>query len=1200
MPSSKKFIFRERIGVKILAADKKIICGAVFASGNGSNAENIIRFAHQNASKIKISVVICDQPGAGVIERMKTLNVPCLIFPMTKATRPEQEKKILDALVAQGVEWVFLAGYMQIIGKEFLSHFADPELGVNRVVNIHPSLLPDFPGKDSYRRAYDAGVRTTGVTLHFVDNGVDTGPIIMQKKLERIAHESFEAFRDRGLVLEHAVYASFLKNLLRDDAVRVEIEQKISDRRLKKWAQTAREHLGVALDSLEEIKVYKLKPRGQSQNAVLQNKVRAVFADPVLQNFHAGDHRYVFGGAAPAFIAEISFRPGVTDNPARSAEEALSLVGVDAEVASGSLYCLYGDIDAAGAQKIAHELLANDLIQKADVWPSDVFYSRARFDGVALPQVSFSKPPQVEEIALDLDDAGLEKLSHDRFLALSLDEMKHIRAHYGTRKPTDVELEIIAQSWSEHCKHKIFGAKIDYKDSAGAVHKIDSLYRTYIKKATQEIERERKLDWLISVFSDNAGIVRFDKNIDLCIKVETHNSPSALDPYGGALTGILGVNRDILGAGLGARPIANTDVFCFAPPDMPSVLEEPCMPRGPASPRRVLEGVHRGVEDGGNKSGIPTVNGAFFFDRDYAGKPLVFVGTVGVMPPVLPDGRASSEKKLSAGDRVMMVGGAIGADGIHGATFSSLELNDNAPATAVQIGDPLTQKRMTGFLLEARDLGLYTAITDNGAGGLSSSVGEMALLSNGACIDLALCPAKYPGLSPWELMVSESQERMTVAVSAKKQSEFLTLARRRGVIATDIGFFNGDGKLTVLYNGKTVGEIDLDFLHHSLPQMELKAEWTGPKPRAAWSPSTKLDDKKRTKPKTIGEALFRILQSPNITSKEKWVRAYDHEVQAATHQKPFAGIEADGPADAGVIWLYPHGGDPANGIAVGCGLAPRLSLVDPFLMAQYAVDEAVRNVVVSGGDPDMCCLLDNFCWPDPVVSAKNPDGAYKMGQLVRACHGLYEICKAYGAPLVSGKDSMKNDFRGKDKRGQDIAISVLPTLMVTAMAKVPMGSSVGSAFKAAGDLIFLLGEHEAQGLAASEFSCHFDVTSGAPPIDLEKNISLYRKFHEALKQGLVQSAHDVSEGGLLTAVVESMIGGRTGVELCVENADHDVLFNEAPGRILVSVSPAAVSAFKKIFDVNLIGTVTDEGRLMICAAETISLDDLVTAWKKGF
>lgn len=993
-------------------------------------------------------------------------------------------------------------------------------------------------------------------------------------------------------------------------AARLEVASNIPDRRLEKWAAEARDYLGVALDALEEVKVYKISPAPEAAAA------RAVFADSVLQKTLFAEAQHDFGGRVPAFVAEVSYRPGVTDNPARAAQEALSVSGVAAEVASGSLYFMFGALDEAGAKKIARELLANELIQKAEVSSYADFCKAGRFGAVSLPKTEISHPPRPEEISLELDDAGLEKLSKDRVLALTVAELQHIRDYYRRAEvraereqrglppsPTDVEIEVFAQTWSEHCKHKIFAAKIDYTGPDGKARQVDGLYKTCIRRATQEIVQERKLSWLVSVFSDNAGIVRFDDKVDLCIKVETHNSPSALDPYGGALTGILGVNRDILGCGMGARPVANTDVFCFAPPDMPAQGEARFMPVGPKPPRRILEGVHKGVEDGGNKSGIPTVNGAFFFDRDYAGKPLVFVGTVGVMPPVLPDGRASADKKASPGDRIFMVGGAIGADGIHGATFSSLELDESAPATAVQIGDPLTQKRMADFLLEARDQGLYAAITDNGAGGLSSSVGEMAQMTGGASLDLALCPVKYPGLSPWELMVSESQERMTVAVPADRAQEFIALALRRGVAAADIGAFDAGGKLSVYYGGALAGLLDLAFLHDSLPQMRLRAEWPGPKLRENWSATTELKPRRARPPAKWQDALLALLQSPNITSREKWVRAYDHEVQAATHLKPFAGAHDDGPSDAGVVWLYPHGGSRDAGVAIGCGLAPRMSPVNPYRMAQFAVDEAVRNVAVAGGDPDMLCLLDNFCWPDPVVSAKNPDGAYKLGQLVRACEGLYDICKAYGAPLVSGKDSMKNDFRGKDARGEDINISILPTLMVTAMARVTMGTVPGSAFRAGGDLVYLLGSKSAQGLAASEFASLFEVEEDlGPAIALAKNIVLYRLFHKALAAGVIRSAHDVSDGGLLVAIAESMTAGRMGAELYV-SAARDIVFNEAPGRIVVSVAPEKKAAFEAAFrgaEHHLIGHVTAEQRLSIAGQEDVSLDDITAAWKKGF
>ncbi len=969
----------------------------------------------------------------------------------------------------------------------------------------------------------------------------------------------------------------------RQNAVRIEIESKIPDRRLEKWASEAREWFSVDVAALEEVKVYKIC----SDDKV--DGIEDVFADPIMQKAHLSGTQYVFAKGQPSFVVEVSYRPGVTDNPARAAGEALALRGVTAQVASGSLYFLFGKVDGEGAAKIARELLANNLIQKAEVFAANDFYKSDRFENVSLPEVVLEAQTTVETVSLDMPDDDLEKFSKDRFLALSLAEMKHIRSAFKTEL-TDVELEIIAQSWSEHCKHKIFAAKIEYTEN-GKAETVDNLYRSYIKKATQDVKAKRNLNWLVSVFSDNAGIVRFDDKIDLCIKVETHNSPSALDPYGGALTGILGVNRDILGAGLGARPLANMDVFCFAPPDMPAAGDEQYMPVGPKSPRRILEGVHKGVEDGGNKSGIPTVNGAFFFDRDYAGKPLVYVGTVGVMPQALPDGRKCAEKMATVGDRVVMVGGAIGADGIHGATFSSLELDENAPATAVQIGDPVTQKRMADFLLEARDKGLYSAITDNGAGGLSSSVGEMAQMTGGVSIDLALCPVKYPGLKPWELMVSESQERMTVAVPPSSLAAFLNLASKRGVVATDIGVFNDSGNFEAKYNGEVVGSLPLSFLHDSLPQLQLKANWQGPQSRKSWSATTVLKAEVPVKT-TVGDALLRLLASPNITSKEKWIRAYDHEVQAASAVKPFSG---QGPADGALVWLHPHGGSADNGIAVGCGLAPRMSLHDPYLMAQYAVDEAVRNIVVAGGDPDTCCLLDNFCWPDPVQSKKNPDGEYRLAQLVRTCRGLYDVCLAYGMPLVSGKDSMKNDFRGKDGRGADIAVSVLPTLLVTSMAKAKMGTARGSDFKKSGDLIYVLGSGEAK-LGGSEFAHVYNVADEAPVIDLGANMALYRKIYNSMH--LLSSAHDLSEGGLMVALAESMIGGGVGASL---NADYDFAhgFAEAPGRILVSVSPANKLAFEKAFAVLPIGIVTAEKTLSF-GDTCIALDKLDQAWRKGF
>jgi phosphoribosylformylglycinamidine synthase len=986
--------------------------------------------------------------------------------------------------------------------------------------------------------------------------------------------------------------------------IRLEVESMVPNHRLAPVIAEGRGRYQLALTALQHRLVYTIAFAIQSPSI---SALKDVFCDPIVETLITAEGDDPVWTPAPTFVVDVSYRPGVTDNAGNSAAEALGIIGHPGRVGSGGLYLLYGDLDAGAVATFARACLANPLIQTIKILSWEDMLATNRFATPTLPQVRLSATAAVETIAIEQPLLTLKALSEQKFWALSETELACIQRHYASigRAPTDVEMEVIAQTWSEHCKHKIFAATIRYREQTRASGPvlgdqiIRSLYRTYIKAATQSIADKRPLDWLISVFSDNAGIVRFDPYVDLCIKVETHNSPSALDPYGGALTGILGVNRDILGCGMGARPIANTDVFCLADPAMPRAGEAPYMPAALKAPRHILEGVHRGVADGGNKSGIPTVNGAIFFDPDYAGKPLVFVGTVGVMPPTLADGRLSAAKYTQAGDRIVMVGGAIGADGIHGATFSSMELDESPPATAVQIGDPLTQKRVSDFLLEARDQGLFSGVTDNGAGGLSSSVGEMATITGGALIDLALCPVKYPGLKPYELMISESQERMTLSVPPEQVALLLDLARRRGVVATDVGQFTNDGQLTVLYDGQKVGCLDLAFLHDGLPPMELDAVWQGPRVPKPWSAKTRLIDTRLQEP-SLQQALLQLLQAPNIASKEDWVRRYDHEVQAATHIKPFVGSKGDGPSNSGIIWLEPHGGDPSGAVAVGCGLAPRLSFVDPYLMAQVAVDEAIRNVVIGGGDVDRCCLLDNFCWPDPVQSDKSPDGTRKLAELVRACAGLDAICRAYGTPLVSGKDSMKNDYRGQNSIGETLVISVPPTLMITAMAHVRMGSAVTSDFKADGDVIYLLGGIGA-GLAGSEWSqqCIFE-TLQAPKINLAKNLTLYRLYRDAARRGLIQSGHDVSDGGWLIAVAESCIGGRLGAQL-EGQFSQEQLFNEAPGRFVISVAAEKHQDFEQHFaaaDLLRLGTITKTPSLSLMEANW-ALPDLISVWKSG-
>lgn len=923
------------------------------------------------------------------------------------------------------------------------------------------------------------------------------------------------------------------------------------------------------------------------------------------------------------YAVEVSFLPGVTDNSGKALEEAFSLKGLNVRCFSGTWYEISikegDDKQLEKALSAFKEEVANTLIQNVVSFGKGNQALNERFQNVNIPQVQIHHDQKAEEVSLEGSDEELVELSRVRCLALTLEEMKAIKDHYQNDKvqqkrkdlelskwPTDVELEVLAQTWSEHCKHKIFAANIHYKnEETGEELKVESLYKSYIKQATKELAHEG-VDWLVSVFSDNAGIVRFDPKIDLCIKVETHNSPSALDPYGGAITGILGVNRDILGCGLGAKPIANTDVFCFASTELPQKVDPLKLPAGLMEPARLLKGVHKGVEDGGNKSGIPTVNGAIVFDKDYAGKPLVFCGTIGTLPPHLPDGRPGSEKGAKKGDSIYVVGGAVGADGIHGATFSSMELNEESPATAVQIGDPLTQKRVMDFLLEARDIGLFTCVTDNGAGGISSSIGEMAELTGGAKIDLNLHPRKYPGLAPWEIMISESQERMTFAVDPSKSQEFEALAQARGVVATRLGVFTDTGYLDVYYKEDLVAALEMEFLHDGVPTLELKARSVPQEERPSW-----ISMPKEELPKTKSAVLKGLLKTENIASKAPWVRQYDHEVQGATIGKPFPNKAGIGPGDSGVLDLESHGGSAGGMVAVGCGLAPRLSSLNSSAMAKLSVDEAVRNIIVSGTNPEKICLLDNFCWPDPVQTEKNPEGDIKLGQLVDTCRGLYDICKLYKTPLVSGKDSMKNDFRGKNHKGEPLTISIQPTLLVTAMGHGEVKNLVRSALKESGVSVYRLGALQAT-LEVSEWHENFEATNreivgqtSPKNWNFEKCYQTYQGFYKANCGGLIECAHDVSDGGMAVALSEMLFDHGLGFEFDKKNLDHLELFGEGPGMILVGVKGENCQAFEEMcrsnaVDFDYLGQTMDHGNILIEEKDSISTTEALSAWQRNW
>jgi phosphoribosylformylglycinamidine synthase len=951
------------------------------------------------------------------------------------------------------------------------------------------------------------------------------------------------------------------------------------------------ENLKIKADSVKTVDVYTIDSNLSNEELNILGEV--LFADPVIQNFT------VDKPIAENFdwLIEVGFKPGVTDNVGRTAKEGIEdIFKIKTKingVYTSKQYVITGDIGKGEVERIASDLLANQLIERWEI------INHKEWKGVKafVPVVRIAHEPEVSEINLDVSNEELKRISKEGILALSLEEMKAIKDYYKNEKtieerkkvglankPTDVELETLAQTWSEHCKHKIFNAIIDYKDGSKSL-KINSLFKTFIKKSTEEIAR----DWLVSAFKDNAGVIRFNDGWNLVMKVETHNSPSALDPYGGALTGIVGVNRDSMGTGIGSKLIFNTDVFCFASP-----FYEKSLPPRLMHPKRIFEGVRKGVEHGGNKSGIPTVNGSIVFDDRFLGKPLVYCGTGGIMPSEI-DGRKTHLKIIEPSDLAVMCGGRIGKDGIHGATFSSEELHEDSPATAVQIGDPITQKKMSDFLLEARDLGLYRTLTDNGAGGLSSSIGELAQISGGCQIYLDKCPLKYAGLNPWEILLSEAQERMTVVVEPEKLDEFLKLAERRGVESTVVGKFTDSDKFHAFYNDKTVAYIDMKFLHEGVPQMNLKAVWEKPQ----------HDEINMKCPEDLTGALKKILSRLNICSKEYVVRQYDHEVQGGSVIKPLTGLKNDGPSDAAVVRPVL---ESMEGVVVAHGICPRYSDIDAYDMAACAMDEAVRNYVSVGGSLNHMAALDNFCWCDPVKSDKTPDGELKLAQLVRACQALYDCSTYYKIPLISGKDSMKNDYMIGG-----IKISIPPTLLISVIGKInDARKAVSMDAKKEGDSVYILGLTKNE-LGGSEYYAMYDkIGNSVPSVNLESALKLYEALDKAMNDKLVSSCHDCSDGGLAVAIAETAFAGGLGMIVDLRkvpkediNRNDFLLFSESQSRFVVTVNPQDEKRFEDAIRESVfakIGRITKNDFIVygldgkVCIKSGIN--ELKEAWQK--
>ncbi len=863
---------------------------------------------------------------------------------------------------------------------------------------------------------------------------------------------------------------------------------------------------------------------------------------------------------------EIAYNAGVMDPVAESTQKGIRDLGIESisSVKTAMKYHLNGTFHPRERTAIIEKILANKVIQHV-VQPEEKIFAE-------------SADYQFQLITVDLlqaDDAQLLQISRQGQLFLNLAEMRTIQDFFRKlgRNPTDVELETLAQTWSEHCVHKTFRGKIDYNGRL-----IDNLLKNTIMKVTHELNKP----WCLSVFRDNAGVIAFDDNYAVCFKVETHNHPSALEPYGGANTGIGGVIRDPLGTGLGARPIANTDVFCFAPPDYP--MEK--LPPGTLHPKRIFLGVHAGVRDYGNRMGIPTLNGAIFFDERYVGNPLVFCGNIGLLP------KNMTEKQVQVGDLIIVVGGRTGRDGIHGATFSSGELTTESEVVssgAVQIGHPIMEKKMVDTLLQARDRKLYRAITDCGAGGLSSAVGELCA-NHGAEVDLEQVPLKYRGLSYTEIWISEAQERMVIIVPPEHRAEILELFQSENVEATVIGRVTQSGRLVLKYNGQPVGDLTMTFLHDGLPRLTRKA---------IWEPPT-VPEPQFPEPSDLTPDLKKVLGSWNICSKEWVIRQYDHEVQGSSVLKPLVGVENDGPGDAAVIRPVLTSN---RGLIIANGCNPKYGVIDPYWMAASAIDEAIRQIIAVGGNLEQIALLDNFCWG-------NTDKPDRLGGLVRAAQACYDIAKIYETPFISGKDSLNNEYQVGD-----VSIAIPPTLLISAIGILPdITRAVSMDVKQPHDLIYLIGDTKDELGGSHYYDVHGFLGRNVPAVDAHTGKKLMTALSQALQQGLVRACHDCSEGGLAVAAAEMAFAGGFGMTLNLRQVpssdgldrNDKILFSESNSRFLVEVAPAQQEAFEKMLRghaCGLIGTTTPNRQFQIFGLQgqlvvKATIDELKEAWQR--
>ncbi len=868
--------------------------------------------------------------------------------------------------------------------------------------------------------------------------------------------------------------------------------------------------LGIeSISNIHTVKVYRFEGITHEQAEEL---ARECLCDPVTESCFVNGVITVHSESAPSVKVEVGYRPGVMNPETTSLMKLAHDRGMKTILAAdSSREYHFAGCSSEELERIVDQLLVNKTVEHViSEEPETLVISDVSGDIQTVP-------------ITQLDTAGLEALSQERHLFLTLQEMLVIQEHFREldREPTDGELETLAQTWSEHCGHKTFRARlmVDGQEKEPLITRLRqaaALHQTGV----------------VSSFEDNSGVIYFADGYGACGKVETHNSPSAIEPYGGAMTGSGGVFRDIMGTGQGAKVIASTDMFCFAPPNLASEK----LPAGCLHPRYLFRRVVAGVRDYGNRMGIPTNNGSVHFHPDFRAKPSVIVGSYGLIPL-----DRAHKGVPRVGDLVIAVGGRTGRDGIHGATFSSGEMTaqtSSVNASAVQIGNAIEEKRMADALLRCRDEGLVRAITDCGAGGFASAIGEMGA-KTGVRVELEKAPLKYPGLAPWEIWLSESQERMVLAVPPESAERVLALCREHNVEATILGQFTDDMRLTVNYNSALLCDLSMEFLHDGLPQRVMTAR----------KPLTSPQDQETnvSQPTTQEDWLQTIkgvLAHGNVCSKEPIARMYDHGVQGTCALPPFSGVRHDGPNDA--VVLTPLLGKP-YGLVISHGLNPVLNQIDPFGGSLWAGVEALSNYVAVGGNFRTAGLIDNFIWPFP-----DEESLWDLDQSVEACLQLMHV---FGIPFVSGKDSLSSTYR----KGS-FALKIPPVLCISVFGPISnVEQTVTSDFKRGDSSIVMVGQPDTRNLGGSVYYDTKGVLGqNVPQLNMQGLPALFDWLHRSIVSGAILSCHDISEGGMITAVAEMCFGGKMGAEIQIPSEyegrrDH-WLFHETAGCFLLEVS----------------------------------------------